>query len=138
VAFLVNQYELDNNITTDRSPTEEYYQLMAEDILRERKRVGGDWVIAQAVARRVDRDVFRRVLGEDLMFVVLDISLDLVKERLAGRGKGEEELANVHYKYEPAGEDEPNTVGFEIRREASKDENARAVLDLINSQSNSG
>merc|ERR1712038_332375 len=35
VGFFVNQYELDNDITTDRSPTEKYYQLMAEDMLRE-------------------------------------------------------------------------------------------------------
>ena len=63
---------------------------------------------------------------------MLDISLDLVIERLAGRGKGEEELAKEHYKYEPAGEDEPNTIGFEITREATRIENAQAVLDLIN------
>ena len=63
---------------------------------------------------------------------MLDISLDLVKERLKGRGKGDEGLANHHWKFEPAFEDEPNTIGFEIIKRRSEEENAQAVLDLIN------
>ena len=83
-AFFVNQEALGSNATTDRSATDRYFTLMAEDIKRERARVGGDWVVSFAVKRRKDRDVFRKVLGEQLVCVVLDISLDLVKERLSG------------------------------------------------------
>ena len=86
------------NQTTDRSPTNHFFRLMAEDIKKERARVGGDWVVAYAMAKRSDRDIFREVLGEDLVFVVLDISLELVKERLSGRGEGEESFARIHYK----------------------------------------
>ena len=76
--------------------------------------------------------MFSHCIDTVLIFVVLDISLDLVKERLAGRGQGEEALAKEHYKYEPATDDEPNTVGFKIIKSRSKQENAEAVLDLIN------
>jgi len=136
VEFLVNQEKLSANVTSDRSPTDRYYTLMAKDILKERKRVGGDWVVVFAMAKRVDRDVIRKVLGNDLTFVVLDISLDLVIERLKGRGEGEEHLAKEHNEYEPAQEDEPNTISFEIKKEATREQNAQAVYDLISSKSN--
>ena len=133
--YLSNQHLLETNQTTDRSPTNYFFRLMAEDIKKERARVGGDWVVAYAIEKRSDRDIFREVLGEDLIFVVLDISFDLVKERLSGRGEGEEDLAAIHYMYEPAQIDEPRTVGFEIVREASREENAQGVLELINKES---
>jgi len=132
VQFFRNQNQLGQNKTNNRRPTDHYYNLMAEDIKRERNRVGGDWICAYAMGKRLDRDIFRKVIGEDLIFVVLDISLDLVKERLKGRGEGEDALAEAHYKYEPASLDEPNTIGFEIIKSRSKVENAQAVLDLIN------
>lgn len=136
VEFLVNQEKLSANVTSDRSPTDRYYTLMAKDILKERKRVGGDWVVVFAMAKRVDRDVIRKVLGNDLTFVVLDIPLELVIERLKGRGKGEEHLAKEHNQYEPAQEDEPNTISFEIKKEATGEQNAQAVYNLISTKSN--
>ena len=136
--WLINLEQLDKNKTEDRSHTEQYFNLMAQDIKRERERVGGDWIIAFAMPKRLDRDIFRKIIGEDLIFVVLDISLDLVKERLAGRGEGEDELAKVHHYYEPAAEDEPNTIGFKVVENRSKQENADAVLDLINKKQKLG
>lgn len=135
VGYSSNQHLLETNQTTDRSATNYFFRLMAEDIKKERARVGGDWVVAYAMAKRSDRDIFREVLGEDLIFVVLDISFDLVKERLSGRGQGEEHLAAIHYKYEPAQSDEPRTVAFEIVKDASREENAQGILELINKES---
>ena len=134
-AYWSNQNLLEANQTTDRSPTNYFFRLMAEDIKKERARVGGDWVVAFAMAKRSDRDIFREVLGDDVIFVVLDISFELVKERLSGRGEGEVDLAEVHYAYEPAQSDEPRTVAFEILRDATREENAQGVLDLINKES---
>ena len=90
------------------------------------------FVVAFAMSRVTDRDIFREVLGEDLLFVVLDISLDLVKERLAGRGIGEEKMAKIHWKFQPAQEDEPKTTAFQMLRGVSKQDNADAVLRIIN------
>merc|ERR1719431_1987050 len=130
VQFFINQDQIGKNETNNRRPTDHYYNLMAQDIKKERERVGGDWICAFAMNKRLDRDIFRKVIGEDLIFVVLDISLELVKERLAGRGQGEEALAREHYKYEPAFQDEHNTIGFKIIKSRSKEENAEAVLDI--------
>jgi len=131
VGWLYNQYQLAHNETTDRSPTDYYFNLMAENIKAERERVGGDWIVAFALKKRLDRDIFRKVIGADLLSIVLDISLELVTERLQGRGKGEEELAKEHWQHQPAVKGEPRTVGFEIIRSRSKQENANAVLQLI-------
>ena len=135
-AFFDNQAKLNAHITTDRSPTNLFYYLMSTDILKERKRVGGNWIVAYAAAKRADRDVIRKVCGKDLIFVVLDISLDLVIERLKGRGQGEAELAKAHSFYEPAEKDEPNTLSFEIKRGVSREQNAQEVFDLITKKRN--
>jgi len=131
VGFLINQYQMSQNETTHRGPTDYYYKLMAENIKSERERVGGDWIVAFALKKRLDRDIFREVLGPELLSIVLDISLELVIERLQGRGEGEDALAAEHWQHQPAGKDEPRTIGFEIIKSRSKQENAAAVLELI-------
>ena len=132
LGFHKNQRTWEKDQTVDRAPTERFYKLMAKDIEKERKRVGGDWIVAFAMSRRTDRDIFREVLGEDLLFVVIDISFELVKERLAGRGIGEDSMAEMHWKFQPAGEDEPQTVSFDMLPGVSKADNANAVLRIIN------
>ena len=69
-------------------------------------KVGGDWVVAFAVYDRKDRDIFRTIIGQDfahidvdhnlllqsgseVIFVLLDLDKDLLKERLSGRRQGE-------------------------------------------------
>jgi len=133
--FFANWDLLGKNLTTDRSQINHFLRLMAEDIKKEKARVGGDWVVAFAMATRKDRDVFREVLGDDVIFVVLDISFDLVKERLSGRSESDEHLAGVHYIYEPAQSDEPRTVAFEILKDVTREENAQGIYDLINKES---
>merc|ERR1712183_335079 len=120
-----------NGETTDRSPTDHCLRLLAEDIKRERTRVGGDWVVAFAMPTRSGRDVFREVLGDTAIFVVLEISSDLVKERLSGRENEErmaELLAARHRIHEPAQSDEPKTVAFEVLKEATVAENAQKII----------
>ena len=135
-----NGEQLEAKTTTDRSPTNHFYRMMAEDIKKERERVGGDWVVASHIEDRILRDIFREVL-DDAIFVVLEISYDLVKERLYGREKERgivdrwrivNYLLSHHRKFEVAQADEPRTVGFKILRESTVEENARAILDLIN------
>ena len=118
----------------DRSPEYRFFRMMAEDVKRERERVGGNWVVANAISKRCEREIIREVL-DNAFFVVLEISYDLVKERLFGREKEKgiaKWLLSEHSKFEVAQADEPRTVGFKILRESTEEENARAILDLIN------
>jgi len=134
-SFLFNQQMRETGETTDRTATDEYYRLMAEDIKKEKARIGGDWVVAFAIPERRDRDVFREVLGDNAIFVVLDISFDLVKERLAGREKDDvviDILASIHDKYEPAQSGEPKTLAFEILKGVTIEENAKKIVAILN------
>ena len=133
-SYMLNQQAIETGQTTDRTPTDAYFRLMAEDIKRERARVGGDWVVAFALPLRRDRDVFREVLP-DATFVVLDISFDLVKERLSGRENDDmmmEVLASLHGNYQPAQRDEQKTLPYQIQKGVTVEENAGKILALVN------
>ena len=44
---------------SNREELKPFYELMCEDILRERKRIGGDWAVATIVLAREHRDLLR-------------------------------------------------------------------------------
>ena len=43
----------------DKAKMSEYYKLMAEDIVKQKKRIGGNWATAMVVFSRGDRDMMR-------------------------------------------------------------------------------
>ena len=43
----------------DKAKMSEYYKLMAEDIAKQKKRIGGNWATAMVVFSRGDRDMIR-------------------------------------------------------------------------------
>ena len=136
-AWFENQQLLINNQTTDSYPSDYFHRLMALDIVVERARVGGDWVVSYALCDTHDRDIFRGVLGDQVVFVVLDIAVDLVKERLVGREKSEEELEGLvamHCQYKSPEKDEPRTVVFEILDGTTKEENTQRIVELIDKE----
>jgi len=113
---------------------EPFYSLMCENILHERKRLGGDWVVAQAVPTRKLRDLIKSKLGPDLQFMVLNLDKDYQAERLKPRfdllGK---EFAELWMKmiYEPAGDGEENAVDLKITREQSLDDVVQLIKDSL-------
>ena len=57
----------------------------SENILQERKRIGGDWLVAQAFPTMKLRDLIKSKLGPNLQFVVLNLDKDHQEERLMQR-----------------------------------------------------
>ena len=116
----------------------EGYSLVCENILRERKRVGGDWVVAQAVPSRKLRDLIKEKLGPQLMLVVLNLDKELQLERLKPRLEtfGEElNEAFVKMKVEPVGDDEQNIVDLKITRDLQIDDVVKIINEkLINKE----
>ena len=106
------------------------YKLMAEDIKRERERVGGNFVVASHL-QRGDRDIFREVL-DDVIFVVLDIQYDLVKARRRKRENDRNTADWLATEQSRAQSDEPRTFTFAITKESTVEQNADAILHLIN------
>ena len=43
----------------DKGKMSEYFKLMAEDIAKQKKRIGGNWAIAESIFCRGDRDMIR-------------------------------------------------------------------------------
>eukprot|EP00092_Neocalanus_flemingeri_P009390 GFUD01010104.1.p1 GENE.GFUD01010104.1~~GFUD01010104.1.p1 ORF type:complete len:351 (+),score=105.54 GFUD01010104.1:41-1093(+) len=116
------------------SDLSEVFNVMCENILKERKRVGGDWVVAMAVPNRKMRDLIKEKLGSELVFVVLNLDKDLQLERLEPRvetlgSKFNEILFAMEF--EPVCEDEENTIDLKITRDMDLDEVVKAILDNI-------
>ena len=110
----------------DQERVAKFYMLMSEDIMREQKRIGGDFAIAQAVPTRVFRDRIRAKMGPKLVFVVMHMSQEdqeaRVKARHGDAGHIVETLAKMHKMYEPAGEDEPNAIHCLITKDMTRDD----------------
>ena len=62
-----------------------YLDAAAKDIVKQRKRLGGDWSIAFAVFSRSQRKLLRKLLGKDLVFIVLNMTKECQKKRLESR-----------------------------------------------------
>ena len=114
------------------------WTVMAKDIIRERKRMGGDWAIVHAVPTRALRDHLKKVLGPDLIFVVLHMTKENQDKRLKGRHGDNEDneslndyLTNLHKIYEPATEDEPNSLDIQVTPEMTPEDVIAKILDSL-------
>ena len=115
-----------------------YLDAAAKDIVKQRKRLGGDWSIAFAVFSRGQRKFLRKLLGKDLVFIVLNMTKECQKKRLESRhGDGEgnkefSEMLNKMYElYEPAGDDEENAFNLTITENMNRDDVIKEVLDIL-------
>lgn len=120
----------------DEAAAEKAYSMMCETIATERERLGGDWVIAQAVPTRRLRDCIRKALGPDLMFVTLSVSRDLQLNRSLGRSGSNAEKDENFYKtfnkfynaFEPVHIDEPFAFDYKINHDLTPEEICRHIL----------
>ena len=123
----------------DKEAVKAFYTGMCKDISKERKRMGGDFVVAQAVPSREFRDHIRQHLDSDLIFVVLHMSKedqsDRIKQRHSGHGSGAgkfvDMLAKLHDVYDCGGEDEPNTITITVTKDMSRDDVVKRILESL-------
>jgi len=113
----------------------EFYTIMCEDIMRERKRIGGDWAVAGVALTRSVRDHIRSISGQDLMFVILSMDREEVRKRVTDRHKGDEQAADMLLSFdnlcEPIGEDEENAVSVAVTADMTRDDVVNKILDLV-------
>ena len=119
----------------DYEALEKSYELLCEDISSQRKRIGGDWVIAQAVPTREIRKRIRSKLGPNLLFVVLHMTKEDQAARIRARHGDQEDFVNVLTKmydlYETAAEDEPNAINVVIPKDMTRDEVVEEILKAV-------
>merc|ERR1712212_626866 len=122
----------------DSELVQKWYLEMCKDIKREKKRIGGNWAIAQAVPKRYMRDYIREYLGPELIFVVLHMTKEDQICRIKAR-HGEEVdgafldlLLKSYDIYDQVKEDEPNAIQISVTKDTSKDDVVNEILDSLN------
>ena len=114
----------------------QFYSAMTKDIDKERKRIGGDWVVAHAVPKRKFRDHIRKQLGSSLIFVVLHMSKEDHIERIKERHKNDirqgivDKLIKSYDVFEPAEDGEPNTISILITKEMTREDVVDKIIQM--------
>ena len=111
---------------------------MAEMASSERKRLGGDFAIAQAVPTRELRDHIKKVADPDLVFILLILPKQTVVDRLKKR-HGDSPMADaitemcvkLNEYYEPKGENEENTYDVVVSSDMSPDDVAAKIMEIL-------
>jgi len=119
----------------DRSNLEGYYTELCKNIMAEKKRLGGDWVVTQAVPSRDFRDFIKKQIGTKAVFMVLNMSKEDQIERLEKRHGKEQSssiwLAKTHEIFEPAAKDEEQAINIRITNNMSREDIARMIIDNL-------
>jgi len=108
------------------------FELMCEDIKKERKRVGGDWAIASAMLfDRKMRQIIRTFLGPDLIIIVLTMTEENTKKRIEKRHRGSQQAVELLMKFQricqPAEDNEEGVINIEVDDSMSEED----VMELI-------
>ena len=109
---------------------------MCKDIAAQRKRLGGNWIMAHAVPSRYYRDLIRAELGPDLVFVVLNMSREDQRARLIARHGEESEgfndlMSGMFDLYEPATEEEESAIDLNVTNEMTREDVAEKLLKML-------
>ena len=113
---------------------EPYLKLLANHIIKERQRLGGDFVIAQAIFSRKQRNLLQEIIGSDLVFMVLNIPKESQVERLKKRHADSvpDSFMEFWFRYakmcEPAGDDEKNSFNIEITKKMARKDVINQIL----------
>lgn len=124
----------------------DFYGFLCDDIIRERNKIGGNWVIAQGVYKRRVRDFIREKLGPDCTFIGFSMKEDLQLRRLALRtlGSGSDvteaaiEEAKQKYKgmaiskgYEDVEDGENNAHALEMTEFVTSQDAVKFILEKV-------
>jgi len=113
----------------------EYYSLMAEDIAKEKKRIGGDFAIAHVLLTVDFRALMRKLLGPDLIIIVLTMSSEDRWQRLIERQPGVEPSTEVLDQFEKIMEEvennEQNTIEIRVESAMTKDGVVAEIMQRV-------
>ena len=83
----------------DVEKTLPFYRSLAKDIVKHKQRLGGNFAIAQAVPKRIQRDCMKEIFGSQGIFVLLRLSKETnakrVESRHGGIGKDPEKMKTL-------------------------------------------
>merc|ERR1712179_620249 len=101
----------------------EYYRLMATDIAKEKKRIGGGFAVAHVLFTAEIRSAIREVLGPDLIIIMLTMPRAERRERILRRHQGDVQSVDLfESRMDGVQENEPNTIEIKVDGAMTKDE----------------
>ena len=114
----------------------EMYIEMARDILKEKQRIGGDWVVAQAVPSKALRDEISKILGDDVIHVTLTLDREAQKKRLNDRhGENEGGIGDYFQMwydiYELVDEQKENGFTVNVTSEMTPEDVVKVILEKL-------
>ena len=113
-----------------------FYTYMAKDVAAQKKRIGGNFSIAEAVPSQAFRDHIRLTIP-DCIFITLTMTQESQIKRIKARhGEDLSEglldmLSGIHKLYELPGENEPNTFNVDITESMNRKDVLNKVLDIL-------
>ena len=116
--------------------TKNLYTLICKEILEERQKMGGNWIVNQGVPNRECRDFVRKLLGPDLIFVILTLSENEQEKRIKKRYGDKNESVLKYFKdlqslFKPCEDDEPNTFNVVINEEMTPEDVATEIYAKV-------
>jgi len=119
----------------DKEALVEYYRLMATDIAKEKKRIGGGFAVAHVLFTAEIRSAIREVLEPDLIIIMLTMPRAERRERILRRHQGDVQSADLfdHFENRMEGvqENEPNTIEIKVDGAMTKDEVVAEVIERV-------
>ena len=103
---------------------------------QEQDRLGGDFVVVWAFADdEKERNKIRKILGPEMIFVILSIDAKLAHQRKYNRdqdvSENEKVSAEEYWECELASESELNAVNIEIIEEMNPEDVVKKILESI-------
>ena len=117
-----------------------FYRHLAEDIVKHKQRLGGNFAVAQAVPKREMRDFMKEVFGPQGIFVTIRLSKETNAKRIEARhGGGDPEmiknmtewLNKMYDLYEDAQPGEENCVTVEVDPDDSREDVMNKILKQV-------
>jgi len=115
----------------------ELYIHQSLDVARERKRLGGDFVVAGVAPSRKLRDLIRKNIGEDIVIIVLEMDREMRMDRLrkrhdAEKGTDLEELLEGFSTFSDTPEgDEDGVFQIKLSLGMEKEDVVERILETI-------
>lgn len=115
----------------------EYYVALCEDINKQKERIGGDWAVAHVVLSKEVRDTLRRILGPDLVIIILTMSKEAKNARLKHRHDGNLQFVEMMEVFENLMDapdqmcDEPFCITIEVEADETREDVVEKIRKVI-------
>jgi len=130
----LNEFIKEDGKEQDDEIFKKYYSALCENIKAEKKRIGGNWAVAGVVFTKAIRDLIKRELGQDLIFVLLNMSIDEQKKRIMARhGENYDQMEWLlnRDRFEPATEEEMNIINIDVTSNMDREDVVKTILERI-------